>query len=91
MGDDRSNDNDNEGIHPRFRGVFERLLDADIPLQVQHFARRGAKTACGEVGQQTDYPNATTCTACRLVLANLALAAKARAALRARKAGRGHG
>lgn len=61
-GDDRS-----EGVNPHFASFVGSLLDADVPLQTVHYARRGARRgACGDyTGQTSPIRSAVTCPACK--------------------------
>lgn len=55
----------NEGIHPNAREAIEGLLDADLPMQVQHLAKRGSgQGVCGAFGQLVTTPSSVTCPRC---------------------------
>ena len=60
-------DDRNEGVSPLFAPVLESLLDADLPMQVKHLARRGKLIAkCGSYdGQTTTFASEVTCAACQ--------------------------
>ncbi len=54
----------NEGHSSHARGVAA-LLDADVPLQVQHRRNRKGRSRCGAVGQLVDFDGAVTCPRCK--------------------------
>lgn len=51
-------------------GAIEALLEADLPLQTQHYRRpRKGTAACGAAGQTVTSPLGVTCAACKRYLA----------------------
>lgn len=51
-------------------GAVEALIDADLPMQLQHYERpRLKRTACGVAGQIAASPIAVTCPDCKRHLA----------------------
>lgn len=69
----------NEGLHPRARAALGVLLETELPLQVQHLAKRNRlEGACGKSGQLVESAYSVTCPACRKIVDARALRRGAR-------------